>query len=206
MSPQTIAENVAAQPIVRRHSDKLSALDYRCDGGLPMKWLLIFVGLVLIAAAGVGFIASLDLLTTQIGLLYAICGAVALGAGLVILSLAALAFRIDRLHGAILRHGDGARREAEVGLAPPIAIEIETRAPAPEALAKDEPAAPPTAAEGAPMEDNAEPATTLVGRYSAGGAHYSIFSDGSIEAETDQGAFRFASMSEFKAFVAAKRA
>jgi hypothetical protein len=46
---------------------------------------------------------------------------------------------------------------------------------------------------------------TLVGRYSAGGANYSIFSDGSIEAETDQGAFKFGSMSEFKAFIAAKR-
>jgi hypothetical protein len=46
---------------------------------------------------------------------------------------------------------------------------------------------------------------TLVGRYSAGGANYSIYSDGSIEAETDQGAFKFGSMSEFKAFIAAKR-
>jgi hypothetical protein len=197
---------VAARPIARRHSDKLSALDWRRDEGLPMKWLLIIVGLVLVAAAGVGFVASLDLLTTQIGLLYAISAAVALGAGLVILALAALAFRIDRLHAAILRRGDGARRETDVGLAPPIAIEVETRAPTPEAPARDEPAAPPTAAEGAPMEDNSPPATTLVGRYSAGGANYSIFSDGSIEAETEQGAYRFSSMSEFKAFVAAKRA
>ena len=35
---------------------------------------------------------------------------------------------------------------------------------------------------------------TLVGRYSAGGANYMIFSDGSIEAETENGAFKFASM------------
>lgn len=49
------------------------------------------------------------------------------------------------------------------------------------------------------------PPPTLVGRYSAGGANYSIFSDGSIEAQTDQGAFKFGSMSEFKAFIAAKR-
>ncbi len=48
--------------------------------------------------------------------------------------------------------------------------------------------------------------TTLVGRYSSGGANYSIFSDGSIEAETDQGSYRFASMSDFKAYIAAKRA
>ena len=47
---------------------------------------------------------------------------------------------------------------------------------------------------------------TLVGHYSAGGANYKIFSDGSIEAETEGGAFRFASMDEFKAYLASERA
>jgi len=42
---------------------------------------------------------------------------------------------------------------------------------------------------------------TLIGRYSAGGATYMIFSDGSIEAETDEGAFKFASMGDFKQFL-----
>ena len=51
-----------------------------------------------------------------------------------------------------------------------------------------------------------EAAPTLVGRYSAGGANYMIFSDGSIEAETEEGAFKFASMSEFKAYLAGPRA
>jgi hypothetical protein len=43
---------------------------------------------------------------------------------------------------------------------------------------------------------------SLVGRYSAGGASYMIFSDGSIEAETTEGAFKFASMGDFKRFLA----
>jgi hypothetical protein len=47
---------------------------------------------------------------------------------------------------------------------------------------------------------------TLVGHYSAGGANYKIFSDGSIEAETAGGAFRFASMEAFKAYLASERA
>ena len=47
---------------------------------------------------------------------------------------------------------------------------------------------------------------TLVGRYSAGGASYMIFSDGSIEAETTEGAFKFASMGEFKRFLADRSA
>ena len=42
---------------------------------------------------------------------------------------------------------------------------------------------------------------TLIGRYASGGANYMIFSDGSIEAETDEGAFKFASMGEFKRFL-----
>ena len=42
---------------------------------------------------------------------------------------------------------------------------------------------------------------TLVGRYTSGGANYMIFSDGSIEAETDEGAFKFASMGDFKQFL-----
>lgn len=42
---------------------------------------------------------------------------------------------------------------------------------------------------------------TLIGRYASGGANYMIFSDGSIEAETDEGAFKFGSMGEFKKFL-----
>jgi hypothetical protein len=178
---------------------------------LLMKLLLILLGVALIAAAGVGFYDSLDLLTTQIGLVYAVSAAVAGAAGLVILCLAMVVHRLDGLHAAILRPGDKARRESPANLAPQITIEVEKREPTIEAPAKEEESvAPPLAAEAAPMEQNEAPTapaeTTLVGRYSAGGANYSIFSDGSIEAETDQGAFHFASMSEFKAYVAAKRA
>ncbi len=49
------------------------------------------------------------------------------------------------------------------------------------------------------------PPPSLIGRYSAGGADYSIFSDGSIEAQTAQGDFKFASMREFKEFIAGKK-
>jgi hypothetical protein len=42
---------------------------------------------------------------------------------------------------------------------------------------------------------------TLIGRYASGGANYMIFSDGSIEAETDEGGFKFGSMGEFKKFL-----
>jgi hypothetical protein len=39
---------------------------------------------------------------------------------------------------------------------------------------------------------------SMIGSYSSAGANYKIFADGSIEAETNEGTFRFASMSDFK--------
>ena len=65
---------------------------------------------------------------------------------------------------------------------------------------------PPTLAEIERALAEQEKSATLVGHYSAGGANYKIFSDGSIEAETDTGAFRFDSMEEFKAFLAGEQA
>jgi hypothetical protein len=39
---------------------------------------------------------------------------------------------------------------------------------------------------------------SLIGSYSSAGANYKIFADGSIEAETSEGTYKFASMSDFK--------
>ena len=73
-------------------------------------------------------------------------------------------------------------------------------APAPLAAAA---AAPPSAAPPAPAFEPPPHAPTPaeVGRYNAGGATYVMFSDGSIEAETDTGAYRFASMAELRDFI-----
>jgi hypothetical protein len=43
---------------------------------------------------------------------------------------------------------------------------------------------------------------TVVGTYTSGGNSYAMFSDGSIEAETPNGQFRFQSLDELKAFIA----
>ncbi|MBS7698436.1 MULTISPECIES: hypothetical protein [unclassified Chelatococcus] len=48
-----------------------------------------------------------------------------------------------------------------------------------------------------------DPVPTVVGTYSAGGNLYVMFSDGSIEAETSRGTYRFRSLDELKAYVAA---
>lgn len=72
--------------------------------------------------------------------------------------------------------------------------------PAPEheaAVPAPEPAPEP------PHEAVAPPAREVVGRYESGGNVYVMFADGSIEAETPQGRFSFASLDELKAFVEA---
>ena len=43
----------------------------------------------------------------------------------------------------------------------------------------------------------------VIGTYNSGDNKYVMFSDGSIEAETPQGFFRFASLDELKEFIAA---
>ena len=46
--------------------------------------------------------------------------------------------------------------------------------------------------------------TNVVGRYSTDGANYILYADGSIDAETEQGTFRFASMSDLRAHIEAE--
>jgi hypothetical protein len=203
-----------------------------------MSWIALFLGLLLAAAGGAGLVASLDLLTTQLGLVYATCGAVGVSGGVVVIAIGLLIRRVDALRRTVLRGNEQARSERLEPVAPSLltgfeptvlteagagsvreapAVEVAEPAVAPAPVFDDagqrEIAAinenrkghspPLEAIDQAPPEPAGPPA--LIGRYSAGGANYSIFSDGSIEAETDQGAFKFGSMSEFKAYIAGKR-
>jgi hypothetical protein len=180
--------------------------------------ILIFVlSFILLVAGGVSGYASLDLLPTGPGLLYALAGAVGVSAAIVTFALGVAIGRMDRLV-KLLRSAPVSR-----SLASPVVEDlapfVEARAPSAEAFAA------PLAAEasGPPLESEDEspininrsghlptldgietvleaPVTppALVGRYSSAGATYKIFDDGSIEAETNEGTFKFASMTEFK--------
>jgi hypothetical protein len=185
--------------------------------------IFVFVlGLLLTVLGCGGLIASVDLLPTEVGILYAGCGTVAASSGLIVISIGALIRRVDALAGTFSLPPEPTPFET-LALEPdpphvsePIAP-FEASEPAPERSAaigeeriEDEPINEnragrlPTLAEveHAITEPGAPP--TLVGRYTAGGAHYMIFSDGTIEAETEQGAFRFASMGDFKAYIAGR--
>ena len=171
---------------------------------------------------------SLDLLPTPTGVLYALAGAFAAAIAVLAFALGAAIRRIDAL-AALLRPAAAGAPMARAA-AEPIALAPGQDATAHEAsgwevAAQEPPAAPPEAeVEPAleeaehpinenragrlpalgPIEPAPEPAgpPALVGRYSSGGANYMIFSDGSIEAETAEGTFKFASMGDFKRFIA----
>jgi len=164
-----------------------------------------FVIGALLVAGGLGsLLMAVNLVPTEMGLTYALSGVILIGCGGVALVVAALIARIDRIT---------APRPAPA-VAPPPTVEPQppSEAEAPEPVADDEEVNLNRAGhlpslhsvEKALAEPEAGP--HIVGRYSAGGAKYAIYSDGSIEAETGEGGFRFASMDEFKAYIANRNA
>ena len=62
------------------------------------------------------------------------------------------------------------------------------------------PESEPAAQDAASEEDVVQP--EIIGRYEAHGAHYVMYADGSIDADTAHGVYRFASMEELKQFIA----
>ena len=210
-----------------------------------MTIVTFVLGLVLIAAGAGGLVASYDLLPTELGLLYACCGAILVSGGVVTVAIGVAVLRLEALTqmvhfaaavddlpdegevaAARCMREDHAAHEPDAAPAELEAAAEEGEAPAVEPQPADAHAAAAEPVEealaeapveegvaaGAPSVADLEQALaaaappTLVGHYSAGGANYKIFSDGSIEAETEGGAFRFASMDEFKAYLASERA
>jgi hypothetical protein len=186
--------------------------------------ILIFVlSLILLVAGAVAGYQSLDLLPTSDGVLYALAGAVGVSAAVVTFAVAVVIRRVDGLMklirqtvspttSDIARASDMALDE-EV-LAPPIAIETDSRESVGEAIAPEDESPininrtghlPSFEAIETALEPPPEP-PSLVGSYSSGGANYKIFADGSIEAELGEGTFKFASMSDFKRYLAEKKA
>lgn len=79
------------------------------------------------------------------------------------------------------------------------------REPAPEPVRETvrEPAYAAAEAAPAPAPEASEPApsSAIIGRYEADETSYIMYADGSIEAQTHSGVYRFASMAELKAFI-----
>jgi hypothetical protein len=141
--------------------------------------ILIFVlGAALFAAGGYMAFLSVDLVPTEMGLFYALSGVILISASAIVAAVAALIFRLDR-----------------------IAAPRRPKAPAPGSPEQAAPPPPDAEANAVALETEPE----ILARYNAAGAKYVLFANGAIEAETPDGGMRFASMDEFKAYIASRR-
>ncbi len=73
--------------------------------------------------------------------------------------------------------------------APPVEEAQAAEAPAPSTAPQPTPSAPPAGER------------EIIGHYEAHGAHYTMYADGSIDAETIHGVYHFASMEELRQFI-----
>jgi hypothetical protein len=190
--------------------------------------ILIFVlSLVLLAAGAVGGVQSLDLLPDPLGVLYALAGAVGVAAAAVTFAIGVAILRIDALAKLMRQSTAPAMAHESQGAAPriePRRVEETVRAPASVEAEEAEGAEEAVAAEDeSPVNINRtghlpsldaiesvletpESPPSMIGSYSSAGANYKIFADGSIEAETSEGTFKFDSMGDFKRHLAEAKA
>ena len=193
-----------------------------------MAILVFALSLVLLVAGLAAGYTSLDLLPTSVGVLYALGGAVAVCAAIPTFALGVLIRRIDALSELVRQLPAGVYGAAEAapvdpslaapaGDAQPSGGEAEAQEAQAEeggesvAEAAEEPINQnrsghlPTLGEIEHAIETPEAPPSLIGRYSSGGANYMIFADGSIEAETQEGSFKFASMGDFKQYLADRK-
>jgi hypothetical protein len=188
--------------------------------------ILIFALSLALLVGGVacGYL-SLDLLPTPVGVLYALAGAVAVTMAVVTFALGVMIRRIGALmelanqsvESFSFQLGPGAAQKVEAAFFPndpaPVqgegVVEIDGVAEpavlaeeAPGSVDQDRAGNQPIATEFEHAIETPEAEPSLVGRYASGGASYMIFADGSIEAETTEGAFKFRSLEEFKHWLA----
>jgi len=188
--------------------------------------LIFFLALILLIAAVASGYESIDLLPTGTGLLYALAGAVAACAAVITFAIAVLIRRIDKLRQLLPQSARSSFFPAGFGVTPSAETSLaEEVSPAPSAIEADSI----DNVDGAPRVEDESPINinraghlpsletletvletpedpqgppNLIGSYSSAGANYKIFADGSIEAETNEGTFNFASMNDFKRHLA----
>jgi len=171
-----------------------------------MAIFVFLLSLALFAAGVAAAYLSLDLVPTGLGLLYAFSGAVSVAMAILAFIIGVLVWRIGKL-SELVRQSVADRSVSETSAyehSPMVPPPFESEAPA--QLAEDGGGAEANrAAHPSETIEAAIAAPSLIGRYSAGGANYMIFNDGSIEAETKEGTFKFGSMIEFKRYLAERR-
>ncbi|HZZ60085.1 MAG TPA: hypothetical protein VFE63_02795 [Roseiarcus sp.] len=192
-----------------------------------MAVLVFALGVVLFVAGLGGFYLSLDLLPTGVGILYALGGAIGVSMAVLAFAVGVLVRRIDALT-ELARQRPGLVGASQVDAWAPVPLpearpsaegRDRTEADKAQEPQAEEAGEPTTEADEERVDENRaehslalnevehaietpEAPPSLIGHYSSGGANYMIFADGSIEAETPDGTFKFASMGDFKQYLA----
>ncbi len=201
-----------------------------------LKWLVFGLGALMSVAGGAWLWQGLGIVQVERGWSAVIAGAIFVGSGATLLGLAALLRAIETLGaprrapaqagGALATPVESARTVEPARPASPVmpkattpdfsaepadekegddwrSILARTSAPSPSTPSPSpSPASAPFYAPTAsPSQDG-----RLARRYESQGVRYSLFDDGTIEAETDSGRFTFASIDELRAFLDARKA
>ena len=160
-----------------------------------MGWLIAALGTGLAIGGTAAIYFGAPYIQVEWGYSEVIAGTTALSAGILAVALSAILFALRDLKRLATPRGDG------VAIGPPILAEATDVAhgvaiaspPIPQPIHPEPPAAGPVAI--------SDQAPTVVGRYEANGASYVLFSDGSIEVETETGTHRYASMQDLRAHI-----
>jgi hypothetical protein len=157
-----------------------------------MKWLVVVAGTGLVAWGGYLHWTGWLIVQVERGWSSVIAGAVFLSAGMVMFAAAALLSRLDRIARSLSQPGSGA---------PPQQAPAKPPEPKP---SNDRPLreAPSLAARGsAPTEPPPRPQipSRVTRRYESQGVQYTLYEDGSIDAEANGSRHHFASIAELRA-------
>jgi hypothetical protein len=193
---------------------------------------LYVVAFAMIAAGAASIYDGYDIIVMEKGSAKVISGTIAVSAGFVLIGITAALAQLKRVGAAFAKLGEqtasaggtppaspaassGAALDGAPGAPPsepggasapdkakPLPDEAQA-ASAPERGGEGAASAPAEAKERPIGGEAAVAPPTVVGTYSSGGNTYVMYSDGSIQAETPTGLFRFDSLDELKAFIAA---
>ncbi len=196
-----------------------------------MPWVICILGLALAIAGGASVVHGYNYIQADWGWQAIIAGATAVSGGIVTIALGAVLTSLVSIRRAFDRSraapavGTAVEPSLPVAMVetppPPLAADVERplesptlppaasliEAPAKSERFRDRSAARALSASRSGRTSSASvpaeaPAPTVAGRYESGGASYVLFSDGTIDVESEAGHRHFASMDELKSFMA----
>ncbi len=151
------------------------------------------LSVVMIVTGTASLLSGIALLGNESGQARLIAGAAVVAAGCIVFAIGCLTVAVARLG----RVGPGAQEAEPVAEAE---IErVEERAEPEPVAAAPEPEPEPAVVEAAPAANDA-PERIPVATYSAGGIGYFMYEDGTIEADTELGRYRFSNMDDLRRF------